>query len=118
MTSWGEHRSRQETVALPLSRMPFSSDQGVDGPDLVAFKQAGNQRPAQQARRANFIHLAAIQIAEVTVSMNPHGVHMRQLLVQRKMLNLKDSTPALLAKSHQWRDTGKFRQPESRGRIA
>ena len=39
MTSWGEHRSRQETVALPLSRMPFSIDEGVDRPDLVAFKQ-------------------------------------------------------------------------------
>jgi len=39
MTSWGEHRSRQETVDLPLSRMPFSIDEGVDRPDLVAFKQ-------------------------------------------------------------------------------
>jgi len=43
---------------------------------------------------------------------------MRQLLVQRKMLKLKDPTAVLLAKSRQWRDTDKFRQPESRGRIA
>lgn len=50
--------------------------------------------------------------------MHPHGAYMRQLLVQRKMLNLKDSTAALLAKSRQWRDTDKFRQPELRGRIA
>jgi hypothetical protein len=49
--------------------------------------------------------------------MHPHGAYMRQLLVQRKMLKLKDPTAALLAKSRQWRDTDKFRQPESRGRM-
>jgi len=43
---------------------------------------------------------------------------MRQLQVQRKMLNSEDWTAALMVKSRQWRDPGKFRQPESRGRIA
>jgi hypothetical protein len=46
--------------------------------------------------------------------MNPHGVHMRQLQVQRKMLNSEDWTAALMVNSRQWRDPGKFRQPESR----
>jgi hypothetical protein len=39
MASWGEHRSRLETVALPLSPMRFSIDEGLDRPDLIAFKQ-------------------------------------------------------------------------------
>jgi hypothetical protein len=43
--------------------------------------------------------------------MNPHGVHMRQLQAQRKMLNSKDWTVALLAKSRQWRDPGNHRGP-------
>jgi len=40
---------------------------------------------------------------------------MRQLQVQRKMLNSKDWTPILLAKSRQWRDPGNHRGriPES-----
>jgi hypothetical protein len=37
---------------------------------------------------------------------------MRQLLVQSKMLNPKDSTAAFLAKSRQWRDPDKFRKPD------
>jgi len=36
---------------------------------------------------------------------------MRQLQVQRKMLNRKDSTAVLLVKSRQWRDPDKFREP-------
>jgi len=72
----------------------------------------------KKGERSLFIHLAAIQFAEVTVSMHPHGAYMRQLLVQRKMLKLKDPTVALLAKSRQWRESDKFRRPESRGRIA
>ena len=36
---------------------------------------------------------------------------MRQLQVQRKMLNSKDWTAALMVKSRQWRDHGKFREP-------
>jgi len=43
---------------------------------------------------------------------------MRQLQVQRKMLNSNDWIAALMVRSRQWRDPGKFRQPESRGRIA
>ena len=43
--------------------------------------------------------------------MNPHGVHMRQLQVQRKMLNSEDWTAALMVKSRQWRDPGKHRGP-------
>jgi hypothetical protein len=34
---------------------------------------------------------------------------MRQLQVQRKMLNSKDWTAALMVKSRQWRDPGKHR---------
>jgi len=34
------------------------------------------------------------------------------------MLNSKDWIAALMVRSRQWRDPGKFRQPESRGRIA
>jgi len=36
---------------------------------------------------------------------------MRQLQVQRKMLNSKDWTAALMVKSRQWRDPGKHRGP-------
>ena len=36
---------------------------------------------------------------------------MRQLQVQRKMLNSEDWTAALMVKSRQWRDTGKFKEP-------
>jgi hypothetical protein len=36
---------------------------------------------------------------------------MRQLQVQRKMLNSKDWTTALMVKSRQWRDPGKHRGP-------
>jgi hypothetical protein len=43
--------------------------------------------------------------------MNPHGVDMRQLQVQRKMLNSKDWTAGLMVKSRQWRDPGKFKEP-------
>jgi hypothetical protein len=43
--------------------------------------------------------------------MNPHGVHMRQLQVQRKMLNSEDWTAALMVKSRQWREPGKHRGP-------
>jgi hypothetical protein len=43
--------------------------------------------------------------------MNPHGVHMRQLQVQRKMLNSEDWTAELMVKSRQWRDPGKFKEP-------
>ena len=43
--------------------------------------------------------------------MNPHGVYMRQLQVQRKMLNSEDWTAALMVKSRQWRDPGKHRGP-------
>jgi len=40
--------------------------------------------------------------------MNPHGVHMRQLQVQRKMLNSKDWVAALMVKFRQWRDAGQI----------
>jgi len=43
--------------------------------------------------------------------MNPHGLHMRQLQLQRKMLNSKDWTAALMVKSRQWRDPDKFKEP-------
>ena len=62
-----------------------------------------------RSRRADFIQ--TIQVAAASVCMNPHGVHMRQLRVQRKMLNSKDWTVALLAKSRQWRDPGNHRGP-------
>jgi hypothetical protein len=38
---------------------------------------------------------------------------MRQLQVQRKMLNSKDWTAALMVESRQWRDHGKFREAAS-----
>jgi len=43
--------------------------------------------------------------------MHPHGVHTKQSLVQLKVLNPKELTAALLAKSRQWRYTDKFRGP-------
>src|SRR4029077_13082779 len=58
---------------------------------------------------ADFIR--TIQVAAVSVCMNPHGVHMRQLQVQRKMLNSKVWTAALMVKSRQWRDPDKFKEP-------
>src|ERR1700739_3447993 len=63
------------------------------------------------SRRADFI--PTIQVAAVGACLNPHGVHTRQLQVQRKMLNRKDSTVVLVATSRQWRDTDKFRSVES-----
>src|SRR5260370_22045704 len=39
MTSWGEYRTQVEPVTLPVSPMRFSIDEGVDRPDLIAFKQ-------------------------------------------------------------------------------
>jgi len=60
-------------------------------------------------RRADFIR--TIQVAAVSACMNPHGVHMRQLQVQRKMLNSEDWTAALMVKSRQWRDPDKHRGP-------
>ena len=51
-----------------------------------------------------------MQVAAVSVCMNAHGVQMRQLHRQRKMLNLKDSTGALLAKSRQWWNTGQIQR--------
>ena len=62
-----------------------------------------------QNRGADFIR--TIQAAAVSVCMNPHGVHMRQLQVQCKMLNSKDWTAALMVKSRQWRDPAKSREP-------
>ena len=61
-----------------------------------------------RSRRADFI--PTIQVAAVSVRLNTHGVHMRQLHGQRKILNLKDSTGALLAKSRQWWNTGQIQR--------
>jgi hypothetical protein len=52
-----------------------------------------------------------MQVAAVSVCMNPHGVLMRQLHGQRKLLISKDWTDALMVKSRQWWYTDKFRQP-------
>ena len=51
-----------------------------------------------------------MQFAAVSVCLNPHGVQIRQLHGQRKMLNLRDSTGALLAKSRQWWNTGQIQR--------
>jgi hypothetical protein len=60
-------------------------------------------------RRADFIR--TIQVAAVSICPNPHGVHVRQLQVQRKTLNSEDWTAELVVKSRQWRDPGKHRGP-------
>jgi hypothetical protein len=52
-----------------------------------------------------------MQVAAVSACMNPHGVQMRQLHGQRKMLISKDWTDALMVKSRQWWDPDKFRAP-------
>ena len=54
-----------------------------------------------------------MQFAAVSVCLNPHGVQMKQLHGQRKMLNLKDSTGALLAESRQWWNTGQIQREPS-----
>src|SRR5690349_25118734 len=43
------------------------------------------------------------------MTMNPHAVYRKQLLVQREMLNSKELAAASLAKSRQWWDTDRFR---------
>jgi hypothetical protein len=54
-----------------------------------------------------------MQVAAVSVCMNAHGVQMKQLQIQRKMLNRKDWTDALMVKSRQWRDPDKIQSAES-----
>ena len=51
-----------------------------------------------------------MQAAAVSVCVNAHGAQMKQLHGQRKILNLKDSTGALLAKSRQWWNTGQIQR--------
>jgi len=51
-----------------------------------------------------------MQVAAVSVCVNAHGAQTKQLHGQRKMLNLKDSTGALLAKSRQWWNTGQIQR--------
>src|SRR5690348_1737275 len=43
------------------------------------------------------------------MTMNPHALHRRQLLVQREVLNSKELAAVSLAKSRQWWDTDRFR---------
>src|SRR5690242_21719441 len=47
------------------------------------------------------------------MTMNPHAVQRKQLLVQREVLNSKELAPAALAKSRQWWDTDRFRSGSS-----
>src|SRR5258708_3643599 len=105
IASSDKYRTRLE-ITLP---MQLSIEKGLGRSDLVAFKQH---------EIVERISSGQCKSPRSVVCMNPHGVQMRQLHVQRKMLNLKDSTAVLLAKSRQWRDTDKFSQLESRGRIA